>query len=355
MIYARLTSRFFANGMKGLVLLALIATCGSCARNSETEKYQHKRNNTVNVHAKVQEIKIEDVFIHSVTRLKLSGDYIFIIELKSPENLLHIFDRNTFRHIASALPAGQGPGEITVMLYVATDEARRRIYVTDSGKRSIFDYDLDSLLAHPSSYLPEVKARVGEKQIPHEYLYINDTLCIGSYMNLTGYSDFKQSVGRWNMITGEITPMKYTHPAIEEKRILFAASAEEGIYVECYPYHDLMTICTLNGELKYNIYGPDWDSQTQHRHSYYGPVVFCGSRIITVWHGGEKSMIRSERGMEANLATRFLVFDMDGNYLRTLETGYRIMDFCYDRENNRLIISMDDEIQFAYLDLDGLI
>ena len=29
--------------------------------------------------------------------------------------------------------------------------------------------------------------------------------------------------------------------------------------------------------------------------------------------------------------------------------------FCYDSEYNRIIMVLDDEIQFAYLDLDGLL
>lgn len=47
---------------------------------------------------------------------------------------------------------------------------------------------------------------------------------------------------------------------------------------------------------------------------------------------------------------------MNGNYLQTLETGYGISDFCYDDENKRIIMSVDDvAIQFAYFDIDGII
>ena len=42
---------------------------------------------------------------------------------------------------------------------------------------------------------------------------------------------------------------------------------------------------------------------------------------------------------------------LDGNYLKTLETGYKIARFCYDRDNNRILLSMDDDIQFGYLDM----
>jgi hypothetical protein len=46
---------------------------------------------------------------------------------------------------------------------------------------------------------------------------------------------------------------------------------------------------------------------------------------------------------------------MEGDYIQTLETGYNISDFCYDKDNNRIIMSLDAEVQFAYLDLDGLV
>lgn len=51
----------------------------------------------------------------------------------------------------------------------------------------------------------------------------------------------------------------------------------------------------------------------------------------------------------------FLAYDLDGNYIKTLNVGYNIIIFCYDSESNRIIMVLDDEIQFAYLDLDGLL
>jgi hypothetical protein len=149
-------------------------------------------------------------------------------------------------------------------------------------------------------------------------------------------------------------PMKYEHPAIEKKRTFFAASPELGIYVECYFHHDLMTICSLNGELKYNIYGPNWDSRKSNKISYYTKAVFCRNKLFMLYTGGEWLVDRG-KGMETIRSTKFLVFDMNGDYIRTLETGYQIVDFCYDSENNRILMSMNDEIQFAYLELDGLI
>jgi hypothetical protein len=123
--------------------------------------------------------------------------------------------------------------------------------------------------------------------------------------------------------------------------------------VICYSDHDLITVCDLDGNLKYNVYGPKWNSE-KTRKSYLNGALFCGDKLFTTYNG-EISFIHGERGLETSKPTKFLVFNTDGDYLQTLETGYRIGAFCYDRENNRLIMSLYDEIQFAYLDLDGLI
>ena len=55
--------------------------------------------------------------------------------------------------------------------------------------------------------------------------------------------------------------MKYAHPEVERKRAMFAVSTEKDLIVETYNHHDLMTICNMNGDLKYNIYGPYWDNR----------------------------------------------------------------------------------------------
>jgi len=53
--------------------------------------------------------------------------------------------------------------------------------------------------------------------------------------------------------------------------------------------------------------------------------------------------------------TKLIIFDLNGDYLKTLDVEYKINDFCFDREKNRIIMSLNDVIQFAYLDIDGLI
>lgn len=333
--------------MNKLLYIFLIIFCWSCSQNTETEKHQSKRDQIVDVRDKMKEFSTQDVLIGRISRTYLIDNYLIITDYNSPDKLIHLFDKNTFKHLTSSTYHGQGPKEIARIGHVGIDEANRRFFVSDHGKLKIFVYDLDSVLTNPD-YQPNVKMDIKIKRFPDDYLYMNDTLCIARSIEPIGSNDFKPSVARWNMATGEITPMPYEYPDLEKVRFIYAASAEHQLYVQCYTQYDLMTICDFNGNLKCNIYGPKWKNgktQTQH---YSLDVNFCGDKILALYSGGNHRT-------DAYYPTKFLVFDLNGNYLKTLETGYKITDFCYDNENNRLIITLNDEIQFAYLDLGGII
>jgi hypothetical protein len=134
---------------------------------------------------------------------------------------MHIFHKNDLKYKTSIANRGKGPGEIVTIGNVSFDESQRKLYVTDHGKQLIFSYDLDSALADPKYYMPEIKMRLDNSRFPDRYQYINDTLCIGKVVEPVGISDFKILMAKWNMSTGKITPMKYTHPDIEKKTYYF--------------------------------------------------------------------------------------------------------------------------------------
>ncbi|MDR1335834.1 MAG: 6-bladed beta-propeller [Tannerella sp.] len=296
---------------------------------------------------------MDDILTGSQSSLYLIDNYLFIKDNTSFDALLHIVNKNSFSHAVSVIPRGQGPGEITSPGSIVFDKVNRKFYFTDLGKYKIFSYDLDSLLADPS-YKPAVRMDINEKKVPGHYYCINDTLSIGTVLESVGPAGFKQTVGRWNMNTGEIAFMKYEHPAAEEKKhISFAVSPEHGVYVVCYHDHDLITVCSLDGNLMYNIYGPKWNRGKTNK-LYFNGILFCGDKFLTTYNG-EDTFVNGERGVETSKPTKFFVFSMNGDYLQTLETEYRINSSCYDSENNRILLNLDDEIQFAYLELNGLI
>lgn len=336
---------------KTIYLFLLIAFCWGCSSSTTTEKYQDKRDNVINVHDQIKEIPIGDLLIGFFSWPVVIDNYIFITDYKTVAEFVHVFDKNSFKYITSILPRGQGPGEIArIGGYIAEDKANRKFHVPDFGKYKIYSYDLDSAIADPA-YLPIEKMKMNEQLVPDKYEYINDTLSIGTIIQRLGNGNFNPIVAKFNMKTGEITPMSYTiNPHVRKKRVFFDLSMEHGIYVEAYMYHDLMTICSLDGELKYNIYGPNWDTEA-HGKNYFDNVKFCKDRIVVTYSG--------ERGITADrkviYSTKFQVFDLEGNYLKTLETEYPIINYCYDEDNHRILMSLNGEMQFAYLDLGKLL
>lgn len=343
------------NKLISLLSVVVIVVCGSCSKPPETEKYQYKRNHIIEVRDKLVEIEIDSLLFSSASTPYIIDNYLLIADYKSYDHLIRLFDKNTFHFQTGIALWGQGPGEISSMGYIGVDESRLNFEVTDFGKQAVFCYNLDSVLTYPS-YMPWVKTKIHGDKLLHKYQYIGVDQTMGLLLEPMGSSDYKVSVGKQDIHNGKFEIMPYTHPEIKKKRVSFAVSPEYGIYVECYEGQNLMTICSLDGKLKYNIYGgKNWRENQRGRIEFFRHVAFANDKIVALYLEDHGVIEDPVRGMVENQATKFLVFDLKGDYMATLETGYRIRNFCYDKENNRIILSMNDEIQFAYLDLDGLI
>ena len=330
-------------------LLLLLVMLVSCDKKNQTEIYQTKRDNIVDVHDLIKEIKITDVFLQNRSVPYIFDKYLFLVDYKSINKIIHVLNKFDFTYTASIASMGHGPREISRAGNITYDEVNNKLLISDHGKQKIISFDLDSAILN-LDYLPIEKIKMTDTQFMDKYIYVNDTLSYGVCITPIGTNNFKPTMGKWNMKTGEIKKMKYENPKIKKKRIFSAVSLKYDSYVECHAPYDLMTICSLDGNLKFNIYGPDWDDDITDK-SYYSVVTFCDNKIIALY-SGEKRFLNDGRLAPKS---RFLVFDINGNYLKTLETGFNISEICFDEENNRLILSMDEEMQFGYLDLKGII
>lgn len=332
-----------------LFLTFIVLSCEQ--RNGDvTEIYQNKRNIIVDVHEKIKEIGFDnEIFMFNNTVPVIAKEYLLMNDYKSLDKYIHVFNKENFKYVASFATRGEGPGEIVRSGDVVYDKIKNKLYINDDGKQNILSYDLDSAILDPK-YMPNIKFKMNKDLFPSEYTYLNDSICIGCCIIPIGNSDFKPTMSKFNIKSGMVEFFPYEHPKVKKKRILSDVSLEHQIYVEVHGYHDLMTICSLDGKLKHNIYGPEWIDeiiQTQ----FYGNVLFANDLIIAQY-SGEKLFTEDHK---VKFPTKLLVFDIRGNYIKTLETGYSISRMCFDEENNRLILSMDEEMQFGYLDLDGII
>lgn len=327
--------------MKLILYLLVVLFCGACTSKKTNEKWQNRRANIVNVKDDVKEIDTEEVLIGAVASPYICGKYLAVIDYKSVDRLVHIFDKNTFKYMLSLGDKGQGPTEITVVGSIAWNEKEHDLYVTDNGQRKILRYNLDSLL-NDALYTPSVKLKFGNVPFPDDYYYINDTLSYGSFVE-TSISSFKQTSGKWNMMTGEAKLIDYVHPADNKKRVTFTFSLPHNTLVECNRRYDLISLFNLDGELQCNVYGSNWDKNGD-RKEHFVDAAICDDKIVVSYVGED---------WNHNDGARMLhVYNITGDYLKTLEVGRRINDLCYDEDNKRIIMNLDDEYQFGYLDIE---
>ena len=328
--------------MKLVLYLWVVLFCVACTSQDKNEKWQSRRSNIVDVKDDVKEIDTEDVLIGAVAQPYICGNYLAVIDYGSVDKLVHIFDKHTFKHILSLADIGQGPTEVTVIGSIAWNEKEHDLYVTDNGQRKILRYNLDSLLSD-AQYVPSVKMKFGNAAFPDDYYYINDTLSYGSFIQITSSSSFSQTSGKWNMKTGETKLIDYVHPADKKKRVAFAVSLPYNTLVECNRRYDLISLYNLDGELQCNVYGPNWDGSGDGKEHFKNATI-CDDKIFVSYIGDDWAHNDGAKVIH--------VFNIAGDYLKTLDVGRRINRMCCDEEHKRIIMNLDSEYQFAYLDVE---
>lgn len=327
--------------------LFILLCCACTSHNSEPGKHYSSWDKVVDVKGQVHEIDTDSILVSSNSYPYATADYLLIVDYMSMDDQIYAFDKGTFRYAGSFARRGGGPKEITQIGNLGIDDQHHSIYISDFGKQKIFYCNVDSALTDTTYAFKEV-ATLSKTQFPSEYTYINDTLCIGRFISPIGINDYLPQTAKWNMRTGEHEVMKYEYPGIEHKRMTCDASIENQLYVECHTYHDLLSICDFDGNLKCNIYGPNWDENPKDMIHCFGRAVFRKNQIIVAYSG-------KDNHSNDNFLSKFHVFDIEGNYLKTLDVGYRLIRFCYDSTYDRLIMCFDDDIQYGYLDLKNLI
>lgn len=223
------------------------------------------------------EIPMEETPMSGFVNIYTIDKYLIVIDYKSDDGLIYIFDKNTFQLVRNITSKGQGPTEIANIGDICPDEKNRKFYAIDHGKLLFVSYDLDSVVNNPS-YVFQTKANFNGKLYPEQCCYINDSLSIVGLLEVKG----------------------------------------------------------------------NWDEDITETCHYNMDVRTCGDKIFALYSGAD---YRSREYYPSQI----VIFDTDGKYIKTLETGYHLQHFCYDKDNNRIILYTDDEIQFGYLDLKGII
>ena len=336
------------------IMLLIIAGCGK-RNEKKLEIVQSERGCIVDVSDKIMSIKtdyvIGKVFLYIIDDILLTEEFY-----PKGEKVDHLFDLNTFRYITSTGVLGRGPGEITMPSGILVDREKRVFWQLDVGKKVLHKFSLDSVLSD-EMYLPGTSVKLVDTLLLVWYGFLNDSIALGKAIEPFSGSPFvTMAMTKFNINTGEITRFGYENPGVKGRytNSYFDMSVKDGIYVNSYPFKDLMTICDLDGNLKCNVCGPGWDDPEKDDNSYFFDAVIHNNRIFASYLGSSRIIVQGniQRGAYPR---SIIVFGLDGSYKKTIDTGAEICSFCIDEKHNRIIAYFNDrEEPLGYFDIPEL-
>lgn len=342
--------------MKIAYALSTILILVSCSKHSNQEKYQKHRNNVIDVSNQLIDTKLDTKLMFGAqTVLHVIKDYLIVCDHQNPEKGIHLFNKNTFEYITSTGLKGHGPGEIVRYGHIGIDNENGLFYVTDFGKMTAFKFVLDSVLINPN-YMPSEDFSIIKDLFPATFAFVNDSIIVGNGLDIIDNRNFNSTLVRYNIRTEVIEKIGKPNPDIDTKNrsTYFSLSREQAICVETFADYDLMTIRDLEGNTIKHVHGPQW-GEKERAFQYYSIVSILNDKIVAAFLGEQGVVLDDVQQQKSVFPTKLLIFDINGEYLKTLETGGDIFYFCADPDNDRIILSFyDRENQFAYIDLNKL-
>lgn len=344
--------------LKGLFIF-IVLLFQFCSNNNQ--KYIDFSRSVIDVSSKI--VPLETKILFGKCEIQIVGDFIIINDWQSSEEGFHLFDKKTFKYIVSTGKKGQGPGEIinyhNARLIPNTID-NNSFFVFDYSRLVLYRYDIDSILYNSKS-LPEKMLDMNIERVVGDIDLLNDSTFIGISSKMTNSHTFIDEIVSFDLKKRKIQKFGYANPQIlelgaKDTHSVFALSPKKDKYVQGYRYQDLLTICDDKGNLIRNIYGTLWKGEKNKDKSFYQNVRITKNRIIASYVGGSGFIIGENERIRGTFPKKILIFDLDGNYLKTLNIGEEIRGFCVDEEGNRLIINfLNRDNPMAYIDLKGIV
>ncbi|TCO07335.1 hypothetical protein [Natronoflexus pectinivorans] len=323
--------------------------------NIKSPTFQEKAETVVYVGDKIIDIKSNLFF--SFGHFYIIDSFLVINEAapKNPE-AIHFLDINNFKHILSTGTIGRGPGEITRIGTNIIDHMNSTIWVNDYANHVRWKFPLDSILNN-KNFRPSKTIELNPDFFLNEGAFIDDSTIIGNAVIPLSPSEAEMRTAILDFNNNNITKYGYENLNLTGRNTYgyFALSLNEGVYVTCYINEDLMILCDLNGKLISQIKGSDIN-KSNSRKNYFMGVDFYKKYIIASYLGAERFVQNSNKAKNYMAPSRFLIFNTEGEYLKTLETANEFSNFIIDEQNQRIIIYFDDrEHLLGYIDLSEIL
>lgn len=331
-------SRFFL-----VVLFCIVVGCENVNKD-RIVLFKESPDKTISVKERIIEIKT-DILLR-FGDFCLIDSFLVYNDFASIESKgIHVFNKNTFDYITSTGYLGRGPGEIIRLGSNAVSPDQSVLWVDDYGNQVRWKFPLDSILRN-EKFLPQEKIAMSPDFFFKEYEFLNDTTVLGIAVIPLSVNSMEMAMAKSKFSTGKAERFGYKHPDIKDRYETYSTSklsAKHNIYINCFERMDLMTICDFDGNLVKAIYGEHKNTTNEDFLTHYFKSADIYKDFILVSYLGKKAAIKEDgKAPEFFSPTRLLVFDIMGNFVKSIEVGYQFSSFCVDEDNNRVILFFED-------------
>ncbi len=328
-----------------VLLILLLISC----QDQTIKKFNLSRAEVIDVSSTITDLETEQLIASPL--LAISGDYLFVTDLTPNfEKGIYLFDKNTLAYLGSTGILGEGPGQITRYGEVSVTPSGKEFWMPDFAKIKMFKFDIDSVLMD-ENYFPTVSKPFAYDFFHSRFKFISDSVAYGTGLEVLSPSTFRASLGKWNINTGEIEKFGEEHPSLIGKRTnaYFDYSYKHIIMALSHINHDILTLYNADGTIKYHILGEKEFDNENRKLKFFGGVHIGDERIFTSYLGGEKVEMDENNNPKFLFGSKLLVFDLDGNLSKVIETGHEIRYFVVDDGNKRVICYfLDREVPLGY-------
>ena len=130
------------------ILLCLLPFLLGCKDKNTTDKYPDYYSNVVGVHDKIVDIK-NDILLGAVVRLDIIDEYLLVTDFQSIDKGVHLYDKNTYEYISSAIVIGRGPGEIVRIGPISINHENKTLLVPEYGREAIYGFPVVRISGYP--------------------------------------------------------------------------------------------------------------------------------------------------------------------------------------------------------------
>ena len=261
---------------------------------------------------------------------------------------MDVYNINTFEHINTVAPKGKGPGEIAGPLFKSMGYHHKSIWICDTKKQKFFKYPLKNIInntgstSKPITSIPFPPPSKGRRFIFKIYNYknklflfpnqgdkknffsvFNDTGNLIDSLHIPNKTEYLKGV---NLKSGA-TYISTLHPS---KQLL-------AVHIR---YTDILLGIKFNGDIKFNIQGPDQFNDSKKEPAIDRKVGIKSLKsdkdfIYTLYSGQEKFGPKNN----PKDAKHLHIFDWEGHPIAKITFPYTISPFAFtiDRKNDKII------------------